>query len=125
MTSTNAALTADAAPRASLDTLREVVEALAPLEREAGSEGEREAAQWLAARLEATGATVAIDEEEFLDGYADLLAGMSAAGAAAGLAALTPRGRALGIAGGAVAAAAIADEVSNGVRPVRRAFGRR
>ena len=125
MTSTNAALTADAAPRASLETLRAVVEALAPLEREAGSEGEREAARWLAARLEVTGATVAIDEEEFLDGYAALLAGMSAAGAAAGLAALTRRGRALGIAGGAVAAAAIADEVSNGVRPVRRAVGRR
>ena len=53
MTSTNAALTADVEPRASLETLREVVEALAPLEREAGSEGEREAAEWLAARLEA------------------------------------------------------------------------
>ena len=37
------------------DTLREVVHALAPLERRAGSDGEHQAARWLATRLEAAG----------------------------------------------------------------------
>jgi hypothetical protein len=122
---TNAVLTEDSEPRASEETLREVVEALAPLEREAGSEGEREAAEWLAARLERAGAATRIDEEEFLDGYADLLAGLAAAGAVSGIAALSGRGRAAAIAGGAAAAALIADEASNGLRPVRRAVGAR
>ena len=53
---TNAVLTETVETRASLETLREVVEALAPLEREAGSEGEREAADWIAGRLAAAGA---------------------------------------------------------------------
>jgi hypothetical protein len=122
---TNAVLTEDVEPRASEATLREVVEALAPLEREAGSEGEREAAEWLGARLVEAGAPARVEEEEFLDGYADLLAGLSGAGAVSGIAALTGRGRAVAIAGGAAAAALIADEASNGLRPVRRAVGRR
>ena len=75
---TNAALTADREPRASLETLREVVEALAPLEREAGSAGEREAAEWLAARFESAGAPARVEEEEFLDGYAGLHARFAA-----------------------------------------------
>ena len=37
-------------------TLRDVVEALAPLERRAGSSAEREAAAWLVARLREAGA---------------------------------------------------------------------
>ena len=36
-------------------TLREVIETLAPLERRAGSEGERRAAEWIAQRLRAAG----------------------------------------------------------------------
>jgi hypothetical protein len=119
---TNAALTADRQPRASLETLREVVEALAPLEREAGSAGEREAAEWLAARFESAGAPSRVEEEEFLDGYAGLHARFAGAGAASGLAALSRRGRALGMLGGALAAALIVDDASNGLRPARRAF---
>jgi len=122
---TNAALIEGLETRASVDTLREVTEALAPIEREAGSAGEREAAEWLAERLEAAGASVQIDEEEFLDGYADLLAGFSAAGVASGAAALTGRARGLATACGAAVAALIVDEVSNGVRPVRRALAER
>ena len=122
---TNAALMEGIQTRTSVETLREVIEALAPLEREAGSEGEREAAEWLAARLGEAGARVQIDEEEFFDGYADLIAKFSAAGVASGIAALSGRGRALAAAGGAAAAALIVDEVSNGARPVRRALAER
>ncbi len=122
---TNDALTETREARASLETLREVVEALAPLEREAGSPGEREAAEWLAARLEAAGAPAQIDEEEFLDGYAGLLAKLSGAGVAAGVAALGRRTRALGVAAGAATTALIVDEVSNGLRPARRALSER
>jgi hypothetical protein len=40
---------------AALPTLREVVEALAPLERRAGSAGEQQAAHWSAAQAERRG----------------------------------------------------------------------
>lgn len=122
---TNAVLTEGVETRASEETLRQVVEALAPLERLAGSEDERRAADWIADRLTAAGARAQVDEEEFLDGFAPMLAAISAAGAAAGLAALGERGRTLGIAGGSAAAALIADEVSNGLRPARRATAAR
>ncbi len=121
---TNPALIKDREPGAPIETLREVVEALAPLEREAGSEGEREAAEWLAARFESAGAPASIDEEDFLDGYAGLHAKLSGVGAAAGVLALSGRARRAAIAGGAAAAALIVDEASNGVRPARRAIER-
>jgi hypothetical protein len=122
---TNDALTELREPHARVDTLSEVVEALAPLEREAGSPGEREAAEWLAARFEAAGAPARIDEEEYLDGYAGLLAKLSGAGVLSGLAGLTRRARGLGAVGAAVTTALIVDEVSNGVRPARRALEER
>ena len=102
-----------------------MVEALAPIDREAGSAGEREAAEWLAARLAEAGARVEVDEEEFLDGYADLLSGLTAAGVASGVAALSGRARGLATVTGAAAAALIVDEVSNGLRPARRATAER
>jgi hypothetical protein len=122
---TNAVLTEGVETRADEETLREVVEALAPLERLAGSEGERDAAHWIAERLNAAGASATVDEEEFLDGFAPLIGAMTAAGALSGLASIGGRRRKLGIAGGAAAAALIADEVSNGFRPARRAAGQR
>ena len=61
---TNAALTAQAA-KTDESSLREVVEALAPIERLAGSEGEREAAEWIRERLGATGIEARIDEEAY------------------------------------------------------------
>jgi hypothetical protein len=122
---TNAVLTQTSERRASEATIRELVEALAPLEREAGSDGEREAASMLAARLEAAGAPARVEEESYLDGFADLLAAITGAGVVSGLAALSGRGRALGVAGGAAAAAALVDEVSNGLRPVRKAVAKR
>jgi hypothetical protein len=101
-------------------TLREVVETLAPLDRRAGSPGEREAADWIAARLERAGASGArVEEEEFLDGYAPLMRGLSAAGALAGIAALGRWTRKPAAAAAAAIVAAIADDVSNGPRVAR------
>jgi acetylornithine deacetylase/succinyl-diaminopimelate desuccinylase-like protein len=117
---TNAVLT-PAAAKTSQATLREVCEALAPMERLAGSEGEREAAEWIAARLEQTGARVQIDEEEFHDGFTDLLAGLAAGSIAAGAAGMTRAGRPLGVLGGIATGALFADDISNGFRPYRKA----
>ena len=103
------------------DTLREVVQTLAAYERRAGSPGEERAARWLAERLERVGCTVQIDEEEFFDGYAKVMSGLAAAGALAGGAALSRRLRAVGGAAAAAITGAIADDISNGPRLVRRA----
>jgi hypothetical protein len=103
-------------------TLREVVEALAPIERRAGSEGERQAAEWISQRLRAAGCEAVIEQEEFQDGYAPLMKGLSIAGGVAAAAALASR-RARPLAGAVAGAvtAAIADDVSNGPRVARRA----
>jgi hypothetical protein len=116
---TNAALT-PAAAKTRESTLREVVEALAPMERLAGSDGEREAAEWIEARLKKAGIHARIDEERFRDGFAGQLAALAAASAASGVAALGRWGRPLGFLGGAAAAALIADDASNGTRIYRR-----
>jgi Peptidase family M28 len=108
---------------AATDTLREVVEELAVLERGAGSPGEEVAAHRLRGRLESTGCVATVEEAEFDDGYARLHAGLSAVGVAAGLAALAGRGRALATIAGAGAAAAIADDCANWSRVARRALG--
>jgi hypothetical protein len=100
--------------------LREVIEALAPLERGAGSAGEREAAQWLAERLQRAGCTTQVDEEDYLPGYAEVIGTLAAAGALAGVAALGRRTRKLGGAAAAAVTAAIADDISNGPRFYRR-----
>jgi len=101
-------------------TLREVVEALAPLERRAGSQGEHEAAQWIARRLQRAGCEVQIDEERFLDGYARQFVSLGLVGIAAGALALTGRGRGLAGAIAAAGGAALVDDVSNGARVWRR-----
>ncbi len=120
---TNAALIENRPSRASRDTLREVCETLAPLEREAGSEGEREAAEWLAGRFERTGARTRIDEEEFFTGWPELHATLSAAGATAGALALMGRARRAAAAAGLATAALLADDASNGARPARKFLG--
>jgi hypothetical protein len=108
------------------ETLREVIEALAPIERRAGSTGERQAAEWIAARLTAAGCPAQVEAEEFLDGYARLMSSLSGASALAGLTALASRGpvaRRLAAAAAGVVTAALAEDVSNGPRIVRRASG--
>lgn len=100
--------------------LAATVEALAPIERPPCSPGEREAAAWIAARLEALGCTVAIEEEQAFAEFAPALARMASAGLAAGaLAAVGARRAAAAV--GAAASALIADDISNGPRLFRRA----
>ena len=101
--------------------LREVIEALAPMERAAGSPGERQAAEWIAERLTAAGATAHVDVERFRGDWAGVIAGLSLAGVASGILASTKAGRGAGIAGGLAAAGLIADDISNGKRPFRKA----
>ena len=93
---------------------------LAPIERAAGSEGERQAAHWIADRLTAAGAPARIEEATFRGDFAAVVGALAAAGAAAGLAATTTRGRRLGAIAGAVVAGLIADDISNGARPFRK-----
>jgi hypothetical protein len=104
-------------------TLREVVEALAPIERPPCSEGERRAAEWLADRFRPTGARVAIEEGR---GYGTFPPTMLAIAAMAGAsAALALRGRrAAALLGAAASVAAFADEVENGPRVFRKALRR-
>ena len=95
------------------DTLREVVEALAPLRRKAGSPEERQAAEWLAERLRAAGARdVRVEDVPFRDGYARLMLPLN-------LLALFG-----GRLGALAAAALIADDASNYKRVWRRAVTR-
>jgi hypothetical protein len=106
-------------------TLKEVVETLAPLERRAGSDAERQAAEWIAARIERAGTPARVEEVQFYDGYARELLPLGLAGFVAGALALSGRRRGLATALGAAAAVAIADDASNGTRAWRRLLGRR
>ena len=120
MTTTNARL-AETRARTDQELLREVVDALAPLERLAGSVGERRAAEWIAERLAAAGASSSVEEEAFDEGYAGMIGRLAAIAAASGLVALSGRGRRLAAATAAASAALIADDISNGLRPWRKA----
>jgi hypothetical protein len=102
-------------------TLREVVEALAPLERRAGSPAEEQAARWIAARLSQAGCAATVEDAQFLDGYAPLIAGLAAAGAVAGVAGFARRLRRPAALAAAAVSAGIADDISNGPRIARRA----
>jgi len=106
-----------------LDTMREVVETLAPIERAAGAPGEQEAARWIVERLRAAAAHNArIEEEQYFDGYPRLHVELSAIGVAAGLAGLISRHlRVPAALAGLGAGLAIADDCSNGPRVARRA----
>lgn len=105
--------------------LREVVETLAPLDRTPCSQGEREAAEWLAARLRSVpGVDVTLEEEPSWGIFppTSVLVGLIGAGAA--LAALRGRrGLALGLAG--LCAGGLVDEAQNGPRLLRRLVRRR
>jgi hypothetical protein len=120
MTITNARL-AETRARTDQALLREVIEALAPIERLAGSEGEHQAAEWIAERLGAAGAPARVEEERFRDGFAGMIARLAAVSAGAGALALSGRSRRLAAALAAGAGALIADDISNGLRPWRRA----
>jgi Zn-dependent M28 family amino/carboxypeptidase len=104
--------------------VREVIDALAPLPRLAGSPGEQQAARWLLERLRQAGCEAEIDEVQFLDGYARVIGSLAAAGALAGALALRDRFRKPAAAAAAAVTVAIADDISNGPRLFRRAIHR-
>lgn len=103
---------------AGLRRLRELLEQLAAIERPSASAGEREAADWLVARLAELGAQATIETERAHGTYWWPLGIGASAAALAG--ALALRGRRLAAAGlGAAAFAAIADEYPPGKRRLR------
>jgi hypothetical protein len=101
------------------DALRATVDHLAAIERPSASEGEREAAYWIADRFRAAGLqSVAVDEERAHGGFwwpVGLLNVIALIGT------LLPRGRALSIA----AAAAVIDDVDGRARAFRSLLPRR
>jgi hypothetical protein len=102
--------------------LREVIEQLAQLVRAPGSPGEAEAAAWIAQRLRDAGCEANIEPAEYHDGYAKPIGALAALTVLAGLLALGKRGR---LPGGLIATltgAAIADDVANTHRVIRRRF---
>jgi hypothetical protein len=106
-------------------TLREVVETLAPIDRTPCSPGERQAADWLAARLGAVaGVEVALEDEPSWGTFPPTATAGGLLGIAA--AALVLRGRrAAGALLAAVTFAGIVDEAQNGPRIWRRLVRRR
>ena len=106
-------------------SLREVIETLAPIERSPCSEGEREAARWIADRFAAAGCDdVTSDEEPAWGTFPPTITGVGLAGMVG--ASLVARGyRRAGAVVGAIALAALLDEIQNGPRIFRRALRRR
>jgi acetylornithine deacetylase/succinyl-diaminopimelate desuccinylase-like protein len=98
--------------------LRGTVAHLAALDRVSGSDGEHEAARWIAAALERLGARARIEEEHVHGGYFAPMGVPAAVSALAGVAVLRGR-RAAGLVA-AAAAALMAEDLQGGPRrPVR------
>jgi hypothetical protein len=127
-------------PTAALhEDLRDVVYHLAGIHRPSASAGEKQAADWIAARFREAGCPVQVDEENAHGGYWWSVGLMSAMGVVSGVLALWSLGRRrrrhaagrgpgpglgrwLGFLGGAAAAVGIADDVTAGPHWFRRAF---
>ena len=93
---------------------------LASIDRPSASPGEREAAEWIAARLEEAGCRgVRVEEERAHGGYWWPLGLLCAAGGLAGLGVAAGRRRAGALAG--LAAAALWDDLDHRTRVFRRA----
>ena len=108
-----------AIPEVDRADLAATVETLAAIDRPSTSDGERAAAEWLAERFEALGCPARIEPEPAYDSFWWTLSTFSALAVLAARAAR--RGRRLaGFIGALVAGAGIADEISNGPRPLRR-----
>jgi len=107
------------------DVLHEVVETLAPIERAPCSPGERQAAEWLGARLhDIDGVEVELEDEPSWGTFPPTATALGLLGMSG--AALVLRGRrAAGAALAACAYAGIVDEAQNGPRVVRRLLRRR
>jgi hypothetical protein len=106
-------------------TLREVVETLAPIDRTPCSPGERQAADWLAARLGAiAGVDVALEDEPSWGTFPPTATGLGLLGILGAVLVLRGR-RAAGALLAAGAYAGIVDEAQNGPRILRRLVRRR
>jgi hypothetical protein len=103
------------------ELLRAQLEELERIERPSASAGEREAAEWIAARFAEAGLEARLEAVDAHGTYWWPLGIGAALGAAAALAALRGR-RTLGAALGALGAAGIADEFPPGARRLRRAL---
>src|SRR4051812_29563884 len=101
--------------------LRERVERLAALERESGSEGEREAARLIASELDGLGYDVAVEPESVHGTYWWPIGLPDAAAALVGAAG----GRRAAIVAGALAAASVGDDIRAGARPLRHLLPQR
>jgi Peptidase family M28 len=104
--------------------LRRELEDLSAIHRPTASEGEREAAEWVAGRLAEAGAPARLEEEDSNGGYWWPLGLMAGAGVAAGIAALRGR-RTLGALLGAAASAAAIDDLPPRGRRLRRVLPKR
>ncbi|MBO9533472.1 MAG: M28 family peptidase [Solirubrobacteraceae bacterium] len=110
-----------------LALLREVIEEHAAIERLAGSEGERRSAMLLHDRLHEIGTPSRIEPATFLEGWARTFAEALAVPIVAGVLGHRRTGRwrvPLALAS-ATAGWLLADDISNGRRPLRRALRRR
>jgi acetylornithine deacetylase/succinyl-diaminopimelate desuccinylase-like protein len=103
------------------ETLREVIETLAPMERPPGSPGERKAAEWIAARLERAGCDEVVLEDE--PAWGTWPPNLTALGALSVLGALLVvlKRRLKGVLISLLALVGFLDEVENGPRLLRRA----
>jgi hypothetical protein len=113
----------DAAARAEVDLarLREVVDHLASIHRPSASAGEREAAEWIAARLRELGCTATVEKEMAHGGYwwpVGILSGLTAL---AGILSLLGA-RMVGVVVGALAALGIKDDIDSGPQVLRHAL---
>ena len=105
--------------------LREVVERLAPLDRTPCSPGEREAAEWLAARLRAVpGVEVALEDEPSWGIFPPTSTLVGLIGMAGAVSALRRR-RTVAVGLAALCAGGLLDEAQNGPRVLRRLVRRR
>jgi len=107
--------------------MEDAVRNLAAIERGSASPGEREAAEWIAARLRELGCEARVEPESAHGGFWGPLGLANGLAAAAGALFLRrgrhgKRARALAAAGGALGAAAIWDDVSGGRLWFRRAL---
>jgi hypothetical protein len=108
-------------PHLSEDWLRELVAGLSSFERESGSTGEREAADWLVARLGEHGATARVETEELHNTFWWPLGIATGTAALAGLG----RSRVAGFAAGVAGALAAATDLPPGRRRLRELLPKR
>jgi hypothetical protein len=106
------------------DELRAGVTELSAIHRPSASDGEREAAEWIVSRLRGLGVDARVEQESVHGEYWRPLALLTGAGAVAGLA-TGGRRSLIGASVGALAAAAIWDDLTAGNRYFRRRLPRR